>query len=113
MVSPTVVFSGMPVASLERAEPWWRTLLGREPDMRPHAQEVAWRLNDGAWVFVVVDAERAGRATLVLIVEDLSAAVAELRGRGVAVGASTPVGGGREVALSDPDGNRVRVVQVG
>jgi len=46
-----------------------------------------------------------------LAVADLDAAVAELRGRGIAVGDPSPVGSGRQTFLSDPAGNTVELYE--
>ena len=46
-----------------------------------------------------------------LAVADLDAAVAELRGRGIAVGDPSPVGPGRQTFLSDPAGNTVELYE--
>jgi catechol 2,3-dioxygenase-like lactoylglutathione lyase family enzyme len=44
-----------------------------------------------------------------LAVTDLDAAVAELRGLGVAVTDPVPVGPGRQAFLTDPAGNRIEL----
>jgi glyoxylase I family protein len=46
-----------------------------------------------------------------LAVTDLDAAVAELRGMGVAVTDPVPVGPGRQSFLTDPAGNRIELQQ--
>lgn len=46
-------------------------------------------------------------------VDDLDAAVAELRGRGIGIGDPSPVGTGRQAFLSDPAGNLVELHQAG
>jgi glyoxylase I family protein len=46
-----------------------------------------------------------------LAVTDLDAAVAELRGLGVAVTDPEPVGRGRQAFVNDPSGNRVELQQ--
>jgi glyoxylase I family protein len=48
-----------------------------------------------------------------LLVDDLDAAVAELRSRGVEVGDPSPVGTGRQSFLSDPSGNQIELHEVG
>lgn len=44
-----------------------------------------------------------------LLVDDLDAAVAELRGAGVAVSDPVPIGAARQAFLSDPDGNAIEL----
>ena len=46
-------------------------------------------------------------------VADLDATVAELRGRGVAVGDPSPVGTGRQAFLHDPSGNGIELHEPG
>jgi len=46
-----------------------------------------------------------------LRVDDIDAAVAELRGRGVEVTEPVPVGPGRQCFLRDPSGNRIELNQ--
>jgi catechol 2,3-dioxygenase-like lactoylglutathione lyase family enzyme len=47
-----------------------------------------------------------------LRVDDLDAAIGELRGRGIQVTDGFPVGTGRQAFLSDPAGNRIELHQV-
>jgi glyoxylase I family protein len=46
-----------------------------------------------------------------LLVEDLDAVVDELRGRGLAVGAPTPIGRSRQAFITDPSGNSIELHQ--
>jgi len=46
-----------------------------------------------------------------LLVENLDATVAELRGQGVAVSDPKPVGSSRQAFVSDPSGNRIEIHQ--
>lgn len=46
-----------------------------------------------------------------LAVDDLDAAVSELRGRGIDVTDPHPVGSGRQAFLHDPSGNRIELQQ--
>jgi catechol 2,3-dioxygenase-like lactoylglutathione lyase family enzyme len=48
---------------------------------------------------------------LALRVDDLDAAIAELRDEGVEVSDASPVGTGRQAFLSDPSGNQVELHQ--
>jgi predicted enzyme related to lactoylglutathione lyase len=103
-----VLFAGVPVAELHAALAWYERLLGGPPDLVPNESERMWRLTDGGWVYVVADAERAGRSLLTLIVDDLDAHLVELADRGIeadeleAISETT-----RKAVLVDPDGNRI------
>lgn len=48
-----------------------------------------------------------------VLVDDLDAAVVELRGKGIEVGDPSPVGTGRQTFLEDPDGNLIELHQRG
>jgi catechol 2,3-dioxygenase-like lactoylglutathione lyase family enzyme len=108
----TEVFAGIPVADLAVASAWYERFAARPPDLVPNAGEVAWQLTDTGWIYVVVDAERAGSALLTLLVDDLDEQVAALAQRGLAVGAiETLANGVRKAVICDPDGNRITLGQ--
>jgi catechol 2,3-dioxygenase-like lactoylglutathione lyase family enzyme len=48
-----------------------------------------------------------------LLVENLDATVAELRGQGLAVSDPKPVGSSRQAFVSDPSGNRIELHEAG
>ena len=106
------LFAGIPVADYDTARPWYERLIGRAPDMLPHAREAAWQLSETGWIYVVADAERAGRALVTLLVDDLDTHVAELAERGIVAEAIETVPGKfRRTAVVDPEGNRVTFAQ--
>ena len=86
----TYAFTGLPVADLVSALAWYERLAGRPPDLIPNESEAAWQLTDNAWLYVVHDAERAGKALLTVLVDDLDDRLAELTERGLRTGRSTP-----------------------
>lgn len=103
------VFAGLPVADHAAAEPWYKALFGEPPFMRPHDTESVWRLEEHAWVYVVEDAERAGRGLLTVIVDDLDAQLAALADRGMATDpVETMDNGTRTAEIRDPDGNLIK-----
>ena len=67
----THVFAGTPVADLDLALDWYRRLTGRAPDLIPNDHEAAWSLNGTGWVYIVLDAGRAGSGLITLLVDDL------------------------------------------
>jgi predicted enzyme related to lactoylglutathione lyase len=112
-VSVDYVLVALPVLRRDRAVAWFETVLGRPPDMLPHDAEAVWRLTDSASVYVVEDAERAGRGVLTLIVADLDEAVAAVGSRRGPVSALEEVpDAGRKAIFYDPDGNRVELVEL-
>jgi predicted enzyme related to lactoylglutathione lyase len=106
------LFAGIPVADYDAARPWYERLIGRAPDMLPHDREAAWQLSETGWIYVVADAERAGRALVTLLVDDLDSEVAALAERGIACEPIETVPGKfRRTAVVDPEGNRVAFAQ--
>jgi hypothetical protein len=77
-------------------------------------QEVMWRFDDAAWLYVVGDPKRAGSALVTLRVSDLDETVAELQRRGVEPGAIAHVGdgGARKSSVVDAEGNMITFVEV-
>lgn len=109
----THLFAGIPTGNLAAALAWYERLLGRPPDRLPHEHEAVWQLVDDALIYVVLDPERAGRGLLTLIVDDIEAWADGVRGRGVAIGTIDEVPGLRRTTITDPDGNRIQIGQVG
>jgi catechol 2,3-dioxygenase-like lactoylglutathione lyase family enzyme len=102
------LFAGVPVADLDAAVEWYERLLGGPADMSPNETEKAWSLTDEAWIYVVVDAERAGKGLLTVMVDDLDDRLDGMRGRGIAVGEVETIGPGvRKTEIIDPEGNRI------
>ena len=102
------VFTGLPVADLAAAQAWYERLLGRAPNFFPNDNEAVWQLTDTAWIYVVGDADRAGRGLLTVLVDDLAALVAGMGERGIEAGEmETFTEVMRRVRISDPEGNRL------
>jgi predicted enzyme related to lactoylglutathione lyase len=108
------VFAALPVEEMDVAVPWYERFAGRAPDLVPHEREACWRMTPDAWIYVLVDGEQAGAGLVTLLIGDLDAFVDEVSERGLVVGATEPVPPeGRQVTLADPDGNRLKVAEVG
>ncbi len=107
------LFAAVPTTDLPVAIDWYSRLFGRPPDVVVHEHEVMWRATEAAWLYVVVDADRAGRCVVTLAVADLDASLVELSTRGMAGGPVTAVGtAGRRSVHTDPDGNSVALVEI-
>ena len=107
-MATTHLFAGIAVVDFAAAQAFYERLLGRAPDMLPHATEAAWQLTDTGWLYVVEDAGAAGQGRFTILVEDLEAEIAALAQRGLEAGAIETLGSGaRTVELRDPEGNRV------
>jgi predicted enzyme related to lactoylglutathione lyase len=101
-------FAGVPVADYGSALAWYVRLFGRAPDFHPNDTEAVWKVGDAGWIYVVTDTERAGKALLTLLVDDLEDQVAELAKRGLTTGAiDTMPEVMRKAEIADPEGNRI------
>jgi predicted enzyme related to lactoylglutathione lyase len=113
MTDVDIMFAGVAVADFGAAAAWYGQLFGRPADIIVNDHEVMWRFADAAWLYVVADPGRAGRALVALCVADLDKAVAEIGGRGIASGPIEIIGtAGRKAPFTDADGNVVSFMEV-
>ena len=109
----THLFAGIAVSEFERMAAWYERLLGRPPDIVPHAREVMWSATAAGSIYVVADADHAGSALLTLAVADLDSLLLDLAKRGIDAGPVEKVGaGGRKATVVDPEGNRIAFAQI-
>jgi hypothetical protein len=108
------IFAGAAVADYDVALAWYGRLMGRPPDLIPHEHEAVWQVTDTGWIYIVADPDRAGRALLTLMVDDLEAHVDGIARRGIVTGEIDWVvpGSARSVWITDPEGNRIQLAQV-
>ena len=107
-----IAFTGVPVRDLAAGRDFFERIFGRGADIEVAVDEVMWRVAETAWLYVVVDAVRAGKGLVALSVADLDAALDELSGRGISPAKLEAVGGGRKATVFDTDGNTVAIMQV-
>ena len=108
----TEFFAGIAVADFGAMLALYERLMGKPPDFFPHESEAVWRVTEHAWLYVVADAERAGKALLTILVDDLDDQVAQLAVRGLEpTKRETYSNGVRKVTYRDPDGNEIGVGQ--
>jgi glyoxylase I family protein len=99
------------VSDVEVAREWYERLVGTPPTNRPMPSLAEWRITDTGWLQVFCDPERAGRSAFNLAVDDLGAALDELRNRGLDAGDVQAADKGVTLSeLTDPDGNRVVLI---
>jgi glyoxalase/bleomycin resistance protein/dioxygenase superfamily protein len=102
------LFAGSPVSDYQVARPWYEGLLGGEPSFTPHETEAVWELGEHRYLYIVEDAERAGRAIHTLFVDDLDARVADIASRGIEPDEhETYPGKARKAIYRDADGNEI------
>ena len=110
----TYVFAGIATGDYAAALPWYERLFGRPPDMLPQDEEAAWQLTDTGWIYLVADADRASKALLTLLVDNLDKQVAALAERGLVPDElETLSNAGRKAAFVDPEGNTITFAQPG
>jgi catechol 2,3-dioxygenase-like lactoylglutathione lyase family enzyme len=108
-----VLFAAVSVADFDGALDWYTRLFGRQPDITVHNTEVMWRILDGAWLYVVLDRDRAGNSVVTLSVRDLDTTAARIAARGVRTDSFDQVGdAGRKATFRDPDGNVISFAEV-
>ena len=101
------LFAGLRVREFQTARAWYERLLG-EPTFFAHASEAVWTLAEDRSVYVVEQAEVAGRCVVMIFVDDLDARVAAIAARGIEPDEQeTYANGVRKVIYRDPDGNEV------
>jgi hypothetical protein len=102
------------VSDLVRAEAYYSTLIGREPDLRPEAGQCEWRLHrDPEVTFrITIDPRSAGRGMLSLGVADLAAERSRLLTHWADIPqAAVKPGVIALLRLQDPDANAVTLWQ--
>jgi len=108
-----VLFAAVSVADFDGALDWYTRLFGRAPDITVHETEVMWRILEGAWLYVVLDRDRAGKSVVTLSVGDLDTTAARIAARGVRTDSFEQVGdAGRKATFRDPDGNVISFAEV-
>lgn len=102
------LFAGIRVSDYEPAKAWYERLLGAPPSFTPHATEAVWELAEHRFLFIVQDAEGAGRATHTIFVDDLEARVADIASRGIEPDERVTYSGkARKAIYRDADGNEI------
>ncbi|KUI28958.1 glyoxalase [Mycobacterium sp. IS-1742] len=101
----------VPVSDVDESRRWYTSLFGRDADNNPMPTLVEWQVRPGSWVQVFADPDRAGSGLLNLAVDDLEAHVAEVGSRGIEAEPIVDAAKGvRLAALTDPDGNILRLI---
>lgn len=104
----TELFAGIPVSDFATSVAWYQRLLGSPPTFFPNEVEAVWALADHRWLYIIVDADRAGGAVQTVICGDLERLIDEIAARGITFEKEeTPAEGVRKVMYIDPDGNEI------
>jgi predicted enzyme related to lactoylglutathione lyase len=113
MSNITDVLPGVAVTDLEAALPWYERLFGRPADERPMEGLAEW-LFGGARLQLVESADRAGKSTVTLVVDDVKAYYEELGKRGLNPGALDETTSDKVLFgyIADPEGNQIALVEL-
>ena len=85
-------------------------LLWTVPDVIVAENESMWQVAETGWIYVVGDTNRAGKALLTLLVDDLEEHIAELGERALATSAIDTVPGlYRKAVMTDPESNLISI----
>src|SRR5258708_23153602 len=102
------VFAGIAGADYDSALAWYKRFFGRSPDVIVTEHEAMWQVADTGWIYVVGDTNRAGKALLTFLVDDLEDHVAKLGERGLQTSAIQTVPGlYPQAVITDPEGNMI------
>jgi predicted enzyme related to lactoylglutathione lyase len=102
------LFAGIPVTDYAAALPWYERFFGGRPSFLPHDTEAVWEAAGHRYVYIVQDPGRAGRALVLLYVDDLDDRVAAITQRGIrAARRETYDSGATKVTYQDADGNEI------
>lgn len=105
---PTDLFAGIPVTDYAALLDWYQRLFGSPPSFFPTQTEAVWEIAEHRFVYIVQRPERAGRAVLLLFVEDLDARVAQMAELGHSPTEEVTFANGvRKFTYRDPDGNEI------
>jgi catechol 2,3-dioxygenase-like lactoylglutathione lyase family enzyme len=102
------LFAGIAARNYAQALPFYERLLGRPPDMLPTEGEALWHLRDGASVYLVGDASRAGNGLVTIAVDNLARHLAELAERLPDAVIERSIDPLPQAMITDPDGNQVK-----
>lgn len=105
----TGIFAGIAVAGYEASLEWYRRFLGAEPTFYPNDVEAVWQLAEDRFVYIIVDAGRAGGAVTMIWFDDPAAAVAGIKARGTEPTRIEKYDPVWKYVFHDPDGNEISI----
>ncbi|RZT84933.1 hypothetical protein EV383_1793 [Pseudonocardia sediminis] len=104
------LFAGVAVSDLPRAVAWFDRFLGDVESFEPNDVERVWTLSEHRHVYVELQPEHAGHATVTLFVGDYDGFVAAVSRRGIEPELTETYDNGvRKALYRDPDGNEIGV----
>ena len=107
----TNALAGIAVDDITEALDFYERLFGRTADARPMADIAEWKLPSGGWVQILANSDKAGAATLTLIVDDLAEELGRLSLQGLAPVAKSMGDFFKTAKFRDADGNQIILSQ--
>jgi hypothetical protein len=107
------MFGGVPVSNFKASLDWYQRLFGGPPSFFPNDREAVWALAEHRWIYIIVDAKRAGGAIQTIMVDGLEELIQQISARGIDfVDEERPAENVRKVMYNDPDGNEIGLGRV-
>jgi len=103
----TNALAGIAVSDLSAAVSWYEQLFDRPPDARQMSEVAEWEFEQGGWIQVFEDADRAGRSSVTLVERSLDDRVADLKTKAIEIRSETDTDSVRTAIIADPDGNQL------
>lgn len=107
----TSVVSILPVKDHAKALAWYKSWIGRDPDLVPMEGMAEWNVVEGGWIQVGLDPENAGGTTAVLGVRSLEQQLETCVQAKIKTSEVQDHGFIKMFTIKDPDGNQVAFVQ--
>jgi len=104
------VLASVAVKDLDKAVEWYAQLLGGQGN-RPMPEVAEWTFPRGGGLQVYKLAERAGKGSLTLVVDDIETAIAKLSSMKVDVSQRSTNERVKTLMVVDPDGNHLAFAQ--
>lgn len=102
--------AGIAVKDFRSALSWYEQLLGRAAT-RPMAEVAEFEFENGGWLQVFADAQRAGFSSVTLTVTDLDEQLHDLRSKSLEASSITNSSLVKTATVTDPDGNQIVFAQ--
>lgn len=106
------------ITDADRAIAFYRDILGLTPVNGPSTfsgagLDVRWFKAGAQYIHLLLspEADNPGRRHFALQVDDANVARQEVEAKGIAIRETTPIPGATRFFVSDPDGNRIEIIQ--
>jgi len=99
--------AGISIKDIEASVAWYRSLIGRPPDIRPLDHVAGWQFPGGGWIEIFEDEKRAGSSTVIFAVESQESQLELLETSGIPVEHMNIPSIGDVAIIRDLDGNMI------